>query len=162
MNEDQTNSGAARAAQLAAMLRDLLMAEAARLARRGRWAEAEMAVGAVLALEPSGRAEALDLLARMWAQQGRSKDAAAAWTEALALEPGNAAYAGALRQVSRSSALRARAWLVPLLGAAAVGLIVALCVGACRFCLSMRASQTPGRARVTQGASGGRAQGPGR
>lgn len=78
----------------AAVLRQLLLARATALARGGHYQAAEELLSA-----GAGElgAAALDLLARMRAQQGRYGEAEELWQQAAQLEPGNPAYAAALR-----------------------------------------------------------------
>lgn len=70
------------------------------LARAGRHGEAEAAVKEMLPhyeTTPS----ALDLLARIRAQQGRLLEAEALWTQASGLDPDNEAYRTALRRIAK-------------------------------------------------------------
>ena len=78
----------------AAVLRQLLLARATALARAGRYQAAEELLSA-----GAGElgAAALDLLARIRAQQGRYGEAEDLWQQAAQLEPGNPAYAASLR-----------------------------------------------------------------
>lgn len=107
------------------LLRHVALAQATDLARAGRYEPAE----SILA-EWTHRQEplpaALDLLARIRAQQGRLAEAEAYWTRALQLDPGNAAYAAGLRRIAhlQRSPLRRTPW--PAVAAlAAAGLVLA-------------------------------------
>ena len=72
---------------------------AVRLARRGHYAQAEEAL-ATLGGQEGMCAKALDLLAKIRAQQGRYLDAEACWRKALSLEPGNQQYQAALHAIA--------------------------------------------------------------
>ena len=86
---ENANAGAADA-----LLRQAALARAATLARAGRYADAELALGST-----EGEA-ALDLLARIRAQQGRLAEAQALWLEAARRDPGNAGYRAALGRLA--------------------------------------------------------------
>jgi type VI secretion system protein ImpK len=116
--------GAATAGDLAAACSALLLAEATRLGCAGRHEEAAAVLAPALAPAAPGRSAALDLLARLLAQRGRWDEAAAAWREALELEPGNPDFAAALARLARPGAVRARALLVPLGGLVALAALV--------------------------------------
>jgi type VI secretion system protein ImpK len=114
---------------LQSLLNQMTLARAAELARAGHYAEAEEVLSA-------GKDEtrfspmALDLLARVRAQQGRLVEAEELWTRALSLDPANPAYALGLR---RAAALRyASGRLIVLLSLAAC-LIVGALVGLLRW-----------------------------
>lgn len=126
IGDESTQIGSPSPAQLDGALGEVLLAEAARLARRGRWVEAEAALGFPLAPGRPTRGAALDLLARIRGQQGRWADAKAAWTEALRLDPENEAYSAGLRRLSRRPTWLAHSWLMLLIVIAALGLIVVL------------------------------------
>ena len=87
---------------LQSLLDRITLARAAELARDGHYAEAEEVLSAGKG-EPADSPAALDLLARIRAQQGRLSEADKLWVRALQLDPGNSAYALALR---RSAALQ--------------------------------------------------------
>lgn len=65
--------------------------EAARTARRGHLAEAEVLISGLPLDGPLG-ATTLDLKARLCAQQGRLVEAQLCWMEAIRLSPGNDSY----------------------------------------------------------------------
>jgi len=94
-------SGASRLgtleAQAGALMVQALLARATALARRGRYDSAEL----VLTRVPRDAPEGLDLLARIRAQQGRTRDAAALWTEALRIDPGNLRFRDCLHKAER-------------------------------------------------------------
>lgn len=96
----------------------LVTAQAARLARQGRYRAAE-ALLAEAADDDGPRADVLDLQARIRAQEGRYPEAAALWRQALSLSPGNRDFQEALDLVARASPRRAH-----LAGAAARALVV--------------------------------------
>jgi type VI secretion system protein ImpK len=77
-----------------------LLARAAELARRGRYAEAEQILRPLAGAERPPAA-ALDLLARIHAQQGRLAEAEAAWKLVLGADPGNAAARAGLARIER-------------------------------------------------------------
>jgi nucleoid-associated protein YgaU len=104
------------------VLRQAVVARAAQLARRGRYPEAEQ----VLLGSTAGRdasPAALDLLARIRAQQGRFADAERLWSRATELDPANQTYAAGLRLAAgkrRGAARPAVRWAV------AAGVLVVL------------------------------------
>jgi type VI secretion system protein ImpK len=84
---------------LDSLLRQLTIAHATQLARSGQYAEAESILSA--SGEGSKTAPgALDLLARIRAQQGDLPEAEKLWEHANRLDPSNAAYLYALRRVA--------------------------------------------------------------
>jgi flagellar motor protein MotB len=116
------------AASLHGVLSQALLAKASALARRKQYAAAE----AVLADTPGGvaaSAPALDLLARIRAQQGRPADAARLWEQALEIDPGNEGYRAGLRRIERIEARPRWARKLWPLAAALLALLVALAVG---------------------------------
>lgn len=111
-----------------ALLTEVVVARAADLARTGRYAEAESILVHLLG-DPPRSAAALDLLARIHAQQGRWREAEALWQAAAALDPSNPAYAAGLRRLQRTAGQKAgRALSRPLLTGAAALVIVAIAV----------------------------------
>src|SRR5688572_6058823 len=78
-------------------LGQLLQARAVELARAGHYASAE----ALLADMPDrdASASAVDLLARIRAQQGRLSEADSLWRQALRLDPGNDTFRAGLERV---------------------------------------------------------------
>ena len=76
-----------------------LLAEAARLARRGSYDAAEAMLARLRADSPL-RPSMLDLKAKVCAQQGRYLEAEACWREALALAPDNQAFRRALAVIA--------------------------------------------------------------
>lgn len=96
------------------------------LARRRRFDEAGVELDAALDAGGCTPAEALDLRARIRAQQGMLLEAEAAWVEALRLDPGEARYADALSALRRThdpyrlARARLLAWVAIALAAAAL------------------------------------------
>ena len=116
----------------AAILRDLagvqsrlLFPHAVALARMGGYAEAEQCVRVLFEHAPS--ADACCLLGRMFGQQARYDDAAAAFEQALTIEPGHPEAGVALECVRArarpGSAASLRTWR--LIGATAVMIVIA-------------------------------------
>jgi type VI secretion system protein ImpK len=103
MRRETLPAGAVEAADAEKILRPLLsrvaFARATELARAGHYRDAEKV------LAPAGGApgpplEALDLLARIRAQEGRLDEAEKLWGRALQAEPSNRTYQDALRRVA--------------------------------------------------------------
>ena len=84
--------------QVTGLLAQAAMSQAAELARKGHYDDAEQALGVNSGIaSPS----ALDLLARIRAQQGRLAEAQSLWSEAVRLDPNNESYRAALRRLTR-------------------------------------------------------------
>jgi len=109
---------------LAQFSRRAQLAQAAELARRGHLAAAENLLG-TLPREELGSPIALDLRARIRAQQGRLAEAAELWTQALQLVPGNG---GALAGLDRIGRLQRRPVWFGVVWPVVVGAIVVLAV----------------------------------
>lgn len=110
------------------LLNQLTLARARALARAGLYRAAEQLLYAP-GKEANSAPEALDLRARILAQQGRFDEAEKLWAQASALEPANAAYVNALRRVNkrqRHPALRRATVLTLVLCLSAVALVFAL------------------------------------
>lgn len=122
---DQTSRHASEEARLAAaLLRQTLLARATELARAGRYAEAMR-----LLSEAPEDGVCLDLLARIYAQQGNLIEAESCWVEAARLAPGRDAYRAELARIadlrSRSTPrLRLLPGLI-VLAIAALGVVLA-------------------------------------
>jgi type VI secretion system protein ImpK len=104
-----------------------VLARAGALAREGRYADAEDLIRSAGPYSESG--EALNLLAKIFAQQGRWQEAAECWTRVLGMTPGHQGAAAGLRRLHSLQARAGRrgAVLLPALGwAVAVLLAVAL------------------------------------
>lgn len=82
------------------LLLQLELAQATELARAGRYAEAETVLTDLL--NARELPAALDLQARIHAQQGRLSKARECWKRALQLDPGNDAYAAGLLRLKSS------------------------------------------------------------
>src|SRR5437667_4862051 len=78
---------------------ELVLASAAELARQNRHADAERLLVSLPA--DAITAPALDLLARIYAQQGRYGDAEAKWMSAIQLDPSNQDYLTSLKAAER-------------------------------------------------------------
>lgn len=78
------------------LLETILLARATLLARKGELTQAE-ALLIPLTNRSDSRIEALDLLGKVYAQQGEIKQAQATWLKALQREPSNLHFLGALR-----------------------------------------------------------------
>lgn len=92
---------------------------AASLARLGRYDEAQPWL-LEAAKEPSLRPGALDLRARILAQQGRYLEAESHWLEAVRLDPGNPSFRKALDALTKRR--QPLLWLRPLVAAVALAL----------------------------------------
>lgn len=99
--------------------RGAYLSVAANLARLGRYDEAQPWL-VEAAKEPSLRPSALDLQARIFAQQGRYLEAERCWLEAVRLEPRNPSFRKALDALTKQR--RPLLWLRPLVAAAALAL----------------------------------------
>lgn len=94
------------------LLQQLVLSRAAALARAGHYDAAEQLLSE---LNRSGTTvAALDLLARIRAQQGRLAEAERLWTQAIQFDPSNDTYAAALRRIAQMQ--RRPAWLPVLAG----------------------------------------------
>jgi len=78
-----------------AMVTDILI-RAGALARRGSLLQAENLMGTLSNID-SSRIEAIDLLAKVYAQQGKIDQAQALWLKALQRDPSNLHFLSALR-----------------------------------------------------------------
>jgi len=94
-------------ASLATLLDQVALAQAADLARRGHYAQAAGLLSEMAGRQPTPVA-ALDLLARIRAQEGRLDEARALWAQALEVEPGNAPAQAALRRIAALEGRRLR------------------------------------------------------
>jgi flagellar motor protein MotB len=104
-------SGGGIEAQSTAMLCQALLSRATALAHRGRLDSAEL----VLSAMPAHTPRALDLMARIRAQQGRFADAGKLWAEAARLDPNNPAYEQGRRRAEQMSSAPWRRRSRPLL-----------------------------------------------
>jgi flagellar motor protein MotB len=130
---DQTNGSerqrdATPAGLLGALVSQAVLSKAASLARKGKYATAESLLEQLISSE-KGSPDAMDLLARMHAQQGQFSEAEAFWQRALELEPNSEPYLAGLKRIER---IRSRPlWLGILLpmGAAFFAILIVLLVG---------------------------------
>lgn len=125
MSAAQLNAEPLAPSQAAALLRQVTLSQAIRLAREGNYSAAEEILSALLG---TGEPEAvtLDLLARIRAQQGAHLDAASLWRKVQQLDPRHLGAAAGLERLR--AAQRRPVWLQPLsvLGA---GLAAIVCIG---------------------------------
>jgi hypothetical protein len=117
-------------AGLWALIEQFTIAHSTNLARAGRYGEAEASIQAALH-EREATPELLDLLARIHAQKGHWKEAEAAWTQALQLDPANESYSAGLKSISQGKVRRMLPRILIIVGAAL--LIVLGCLAGGRF-----------------------------
>jgi len=113
---------------LGALVSQATLAQAASLARTGQYAAAE-SVLKPLTDGKNERPSALDLLARIYAQQGKFSEAEALWRRALEVEPNNETCLAGLKRIAK---IRSRSpWLSVLMpmGAALIAILMVLLVG---------------------------------
>ena len=79
----------------------LLFAEATELARSGLYENAETLIRQTLQTATALRPDLLELLAKVYAQQGRYLDAESVWNDALSLSPRNPSYMEGLQAIAR-------------------------------------------------------------
>lgn len=111
----------ADAAGVNALLRQAMLARAAKLARAGRYADAEVVLGPPERKDPL----TLDLLARIRVQKGRLAEAQALWMEASRFDPGNAGYEAALARLAGLGRRSPSGFWLRWLAAVALFLVVA-------------------------------------
>lgn len=109
--------------QLPGLLRQISLAQAAQLAREGEHASAEELLSDLLAADPSDVA-ALDLFARIRAQQGAVGDAEAHWRRVAQLDPQHIGARTGLERLRKMR--RTPVWMQPVLTA-----LVAMAVVSC-------------------------------
>jgi hypothetical protein len=117
------------------------LASAMRLARKGCYAEATEELADTLEAGACSELEALDLQARIYAQQGMLLNAEACWRKAQQLDPENPSYADALAELRRIQRPYA-AW-----GARAAYAISALFLLAGMALLAFRGQEDPAQLR---------------
>jgi len=120
---DDTSDGV-----LGALVAQAMLSKAASLARKGKYAAAESLLKQLIGSKNESP-DAMDLLARICAQQGRFSEAEAFWRRALEVEPNNETYLAGLKRIAQ---LRSRPlWLGILapIGAALFAILVVLLVG---------------------------------
>ena len=107
------------------LLDQFAVSQAAELALSGNYGSAESLLKELVQRQDAP-SEALDLLARISAQQGRLLEAAGLWPRALDKDPGNAAYESALARLNK---LQSRPiWLQAVLPVALGALAVVCCI----------------------------------
>lgn len=122
------HTGATQTGALDALVSQAMLSRAASLARKGEYA---MAVGMLKELV-GGENEntiALDLLARIHAQQGRFSEAEAFWKRALQLEPGNGSYLAGLKCIAHTRSRPLWTGLLLPIGATIIGVLAVWLVG---------------------------------
>jgi len=126
-------------------LADLVVDEAARLARSGNY---DGALALLVELESRRLTpQALDLMARVRAQQGRWGDAEYAWSRAVDLSPDNQELRGALEWARRARASRVSRALsgpMPRIGLAVVVSVFTLLLLGRGVAALVRAPEAPG------------------
>ncbi|GAF75969.1 unnamed protein product [marine sediment metagenome] len=118
------------------VLDTVVLSQATRLARDGRLADAEQLL-AGRAHAPDAPAVVLDLLAKVYAQQGRLAEARKLWTRALQADPGNPAMAAAL---AKATAAKGHAPWVPAVRVVVPTFLVLIAVAGAAAVLSYRMS----------------------
>ncbi len=119
-----TEGGAAAGVPLRSLLLQIRLSQATVLARAGRYSDAEILLSQLTGEEGTS-IPALDLLARIRAQQGRLLDAEGLWRQAWQLDPANEAFKAGLDRIAGMQ--RQPLWIVFLLPLT-VGLLVVLAV----------------------------------
>ncbi|MGC8990874.1 MAG: hypothetical protein ACP5MD_12205, partial [Verrucomicrobiia bacterium] len=107
--------------QLPRLLRQISLAQAAQLAREGEHASAEEILSDLIVADPSDVA-ALDLFARIRAQQGAVGDAEAHWRKVAQLDPQHIGARTGLERLRKMR--RAPIWMRPVLAALVVMAVV--------------------------------------
>ncbi|MCL6450411.1 MAG: LysM peptidoglycan-binding domain-containing protein [Acetobacteraceae bacterium] len=118
-------------ASLAHLAQSAAMSRAALLAYGGRLAQAE-ALLLPMAADVRASPAVLDLLARVYAQQGRLDGARSLWARALDGDPGNPRYRGALERCDRlqRAGRPVRWWLWSSLGRLGAAVVIVALLGA--------------------------------
>ncbi len=120
--------------QARTLLDKIRLSEAVELARTGSYSAAERLIADLqVAPDAAVATQALDLQARICAQQGRAGEAADCWRKALQKEPANLAYQAALARLSKLQ--RRPLWLGPV----SIALVGAGVVAAGTMALSWQA-----------------------
>jgi len=120
-HDEKSVAGLATLREVGALVAQIAVSHATELARSGRYADAESALALAERTPP-----ALDLLARICAQQGRLVEAQALWSEATRLEPNNESFRTALQRVARMN--RGSSWVRAGRFLAAVAIAVLLVI----------------------------------
>ncbi len=111
---------------LGVLVSDAILCRAASLARKGEYAVAESLLKQLVGSENES-SRALDLLARIYAQQGRFSEAETFWKRALELEPNNTLYLAGLNRIAQIQGRPLRA-SVPLSMVVAFIAILLVCI----------------------------------
>jgi len=104
-----------------------LLSKAASLARKGEYVAAAGVLRAFTDKE-NPHPRALDLLARIHAQQGRFSEAEACWQRALQIEPNHDSYLAGLKRIARMRSRTRLAGLLLSLGSALAAILLVLFV----------------------------------
>jgi len=105
-----------------------MLSRAASLARRGAYVAAEGILKDLVGGANEGPV-ALDLLARIHAQQGRFSEAEAIWKRALQIEPNNESYLAGLTRIAQIQSRPLWAGVLLPIGAAAFAILAVLFIG---------------------------------
>jgi type VI secretion system protein ImpK len=97
--------------------------KATRLARAGRYAEAITLLDGLQASERE-TSKVFDLLARIYAQQGKFEEASAYWKQALKQDPGNMTFTAGLRRIEQIQSRPLWAGAILTLGAVLVAVFI--------------------------------------
>lgn len=112
------------------LLDEFAVSQAAELARNGAYDRAESILRPAIE-RPVASAAALDLQARIFAQQGRMGEAEILWRKVLEREPGNAMCQAALTRIHQVR--RQPMWIAILWPAALAVTVVVLCIALIQF-----------------------------
>jgi type VI secretion system protein ImpK len=108
-------------ASLGGLLQQALLSKAAELARKGRHAEAAQLLADALTDRGEAAVAVLELLARIYAQQGKFAEAERLWTQVLTLNPSHEVSRRGLDRIARIHRRRSR----PLIVAFFAGVVLA-------------------------------------
>jgi tetratricopeptide (TPR) repeat protein len=100
MHASEGRDGSTSGDRIDALVGQAMLSQAAALARRGEYAAAANLLNQLVGQHNEGAA-ALDLLARIHAQQGRLSEAETFWRRALEIEPNNQSYLAGLNRIAR-------------------------------------------------------------
>ena len=112
------------------LLDEFVVSQATELARNGAYTQAESLLRSVTE-QAQVSVSALDLQARILAQQGRIAEAETLWTRALKLEPDNTACQAALTRIRKLQ--QHPVWLAVLWPLALACVVVIMCIGLLQF-----------------------------
>ncbi|HKR59282.1 MAG TPA: OmpA family protein [Pyrinomonadaceae bacterium] len=125
--------------QNAQRVRDLIskieIARAADLAYRNHFEESETILAGVLRSDEQPH-QALDLLARIRAHQGRFQEAQSLWNRAVVADPANQSYRLALTRISEINQRQIRSRVAPIFLVSGVGVVLLVALGYAAFRLA--------------------------